>query len=449
MSLGEGFIDLKLDTLHLDAGLKTVAAKFSGLSSQINAQLSGGMFGGGKTFGVMEGMFGGLDKGSLNTVSAGLGDARKSVTDMSNAFGEMGRTSKSAITGLEGGFARTGAITGIAVMAIARIARGIAEGAAKAHELADAFRSGAMSANDVGLELAKSLPIIGSLVKAAIDLQEAIAPVGVDLSKQHGIALDMVTAAKRERDLAVAATDIDRQRVAEAQRYKDAKEKIAAQEREAAAEGRMNSVEANKAANQALRFAEETNAANVAKIDKAAADLKAKGIADVAERTKRVADEVSEAAERREKDAADATAAKWKTISERIAALGKEVQTPIEVYRDGMKEISELMATGLMGKDVFARQAAKLKDELGKTNLNELGKTNLKELPVDVAVGGRLGLEDIAKNIQVAQLKSSKDERQLAAAEETAKQTRESNEHLKRMADVGFAPGGSGRGVFS
>jgi len=291
--------------------------------------------------------------------AAQLAATQKQSTGMQKLKGVLGEGGLGGIASVAMGGGAV-AVLGMATGAMA----GLAE---KGKEWAEAMRSGAMSSADVGLELSKSLPIIGDLVRTAISLADAIAPVGVDLSKQHEIAGDMVTQQKRERDLAVAGSDFERQRVAEAQRYADVKAKIAEETRAALGPGRENSIEANKAADQARRFAEETHKSKVAAIEKAEADKKA---AETAEQLAKAEGKAKEAAAEKnasDKKAADEAKRSWDSIQDRIKKLGEEVKSPIEVYKDAMKELQSLKKFGL-GEDVFQKQAAKLEaDLLGPT----------------------------------------------------------------------------------
>jgi hypothetical protein len=330
---------------------------------------------------------------SMNKTQATLAAAQKQANTLQKLKSGIG--DESAFAGVAKIALGVGAV-GVVSMLTGKMA-GMAE---KGKEWAEAMQSGAMSSADVGLALAKSLPIIGNLVRTAIALADAMSPVGVDYSNQYKAASDLATQAKRERDMSAATGDIERQRVEEMQRYSDVKAKILKQERDTTeasknatirrpeddpfaftksvvygkenlqAEYDAKVLEHEKAqaivkqgARQAEDAAEETHLKKMAEIDKAAADLKAKSIAEAEAKAKQGAD----AKRASDQKAADEAKRSWDSIQDRIKKLGEEVKSPIEVYKDAMKELQSLKKFGL-GEDVFQKQAAKLEaDLLGPT----------------------------------------------------------------------------------
>jgi len=92
------------------------------------------------------------------------------------------------------------------------------------------------------------------------------------------------------------------------------------------------------------------------------------------------------------------------------------------------------------------------KIELPKIDAASLGKPPPKKIGEEEVKGGRAELADVARKIQESQIKNATDARQLAAAEETARQTAETNEHLRKLAaqnPSGWTRAGPGLSVFS
>lgn len=126
--------------------------------------------------------------GAQSNVRAGFGQARSEVDQLVRglARGEAVGGGGSGLSDVRGMFGRGSEFTlltktlagGGAILGLGLAAREFATMAEKARELADALRDGSKSSQEIGLEFVQSLPILGSLVKGAVALQDALLGYG-------------------------------------------------------------------------------------------------------------------------------------------------------------------------------------------------------------------------------------------------------------------------------